>query len=78
MVEALVRGLEGGGDNGGYIPGMCSDHSLVASHSRAYFFFISFWTFRKFGAIFSLQVYKLEFLLRLLQITLLVQEVSKI
>ena len=30
MVKALVCGLEGGGDKSGYIPGMCSDHSLVA------------------------------------------------
>ena len=27
------RGLKGGGDNGDYIPKMCSDLSLVASHS---------------------------------------------
>ena len=33
MVEALVCGLDGGGDKSGYIPGMCSDHSLVASYS---------------------------------------------
>ena len=33
MVEALVSGLEGGGDNGSYIIGMCSGHSLVASYS---------------------------------------------
>ena len=33
MVEALVQGLEGGGDNGGYILGTCSGHSLIASYS---------------------------------------------
>ena len=33
MVKALVCGLEGGGDKSGYIPRMCSDHSLVASYS---------------------------------------------
>ena len=38
MVEALVCGLEGGGDKSGYIPGMCSDHSLVASYSGPTFF----------------------------------------
>ena len=38
MVEALVCGLEGGGDKSGYIPGMCSDHSLVASYSGPNFF----------------------------------------
>ena len=38
MVEALVQGLKGGGDNGGYIPGMCNDLSLVASHSGPNFF----------------------------------------
>ena len=38
MVEALVRGLEGGRDNGSYILGMCSDLLLVASHSDPNFF----------------------------------------
>ena len=33
MVEALIQGLEGGRDNGDYILGMCSGHSLVASYS---------------------------------------------
>ena len=33
MVEALIRGLEGGGDNGGYILGMCNDLLLDASYS---------------------------------------------
>ena len=42
MVEALVLGLEGGGDNGGYICGMYSDHLLVASHSSPNFFSIHF------------------------------------
>ena len=40
MVEALVYGLEGGGDKSGYILGMCSDHSLVASYSSPNFFHI--------------------------------------
>ena len=38
MVEALVQKLEGDGDNGGYIPKMCSDLSLVASHFGPNFF----------------------------------------
>ena len=38
MVEALVCKLEGGGDKSGYIPGTCSDHSLVASYSGPNFF----------------------------------------
>ena len=38
MVEALVQGLEGGGDNGGYIFGTCSGHSLIASYSGPNFF----------------------------------------
>ena len=42
MVEALVRGLEGGGDNGGYIPEMCGDLSLVASHFGPNFFWSHF------------------------------------
>ena len=33
MVKALVQGLEDDGDNDGYVPKMCIDHSLVASHS---------------------------------------------
>ena len=33
MVEALVCRLEGGGDNGGYILGVCNGHSFVASYS---------------------------------------------
>ena len=36
MVEALVRGLEGGGDNGGYILEMYSGHSLIASYSNSF------------------------------------------
>ena len=42
MVEALVQGLEGGGDNGGYILGMCSGHSLVASYSGPIFYWSHF------------------------------------
>ena len=42
MVEASVRGLEGGGDNGGYIPRMCSELSLVASPFGPTFFSIYF------------------------------------
>ena len=38
MVEALVCGLEGGEDYEGYILGMCSGHSLVASYSSPNFF----------------------------------------
>ena len=38
MVEVLVRGLEGGGDNGGYILEMCSGHSLVALYFGPNFF----------------------------------------
>ena len=37
-VEALVQRLEGGGDNGGYILGMYSGHSLVASYTGPNFF----------------------------------------
>ena len=44
MVEALILGLEGGGDNGGYILGMCSGHSLVASYSSSNFFSSHFGT----------------------------------
>ena len=58
MVEALVQGLEGGGDNGGYILEMCSGHSLVASYSGPNCFS------SHFGALESL-VYKLEFSLGL-------------
>ena len=36
--RALVCGLEGGRDKSSYIPGMCSDHSLVASYSGPNFF----------------------------------------
>ena len=54
MVEASVRGLEGGGDNGGYIPEMCNKLSLVALHSSPIFFLGLFWTFRKFGTVFPL------------------------
>ena len=60
MVEALVCGLEGGGDKSDYIPGMCSDHSLVASYSSPNFFSSPF-GIKQFGAHFPLQVYKLEF-----------------
>ena len=42
MVEALVQGLEGGGDNGGYIPGMCIGHSLVVSHFGPNYFSFHF------------------------------------
>ena len=52
MVEALVQGLKGGGDNGGYILEMCSGHPLVASYFGPNFFFI-IWRFRKLGNIFS-------------------------
>ena len=52
MVEALVCGLEGGGEKSGYILGMCSDHSLVASYSGPNFFFVSFWCIKQFGAHF--------------------------
>ena len=38
MVEALVCGLEGGGDNGGLILEVCTGHSLVASYSCPNFF----------------------------------------
>ena len=38
MVEALVRGLEGGGNSGGYILGICSGRTLVASYSDSNFF----------------------------------------
>ena len=38
MVRASVQELEGGGNNGSYILGMCSDHSLVASYSSPNFF----------------------------------------
>ena len=38
MVETLVQGLEGVGDNGGYILKMCSGHSLVASYCSPNFF----------------------------------------
>ena len=38
MVEALVQGLEGGGDNGGYILEMYSGHSLDVSYSGSNFF----------------------------------------
>ena len=38
MMEALVRGLEGGGDSGGYILKMCNGHSLVASYSGPIYF----------------------------------------
>ena len=38
MVDALIYGLEGGGDNGGYILWMCDGHSLVASYSNPNFF----------------------------------------
>ena len=37
------RRVGSGGDNGGYISGKCSDHSLIASHSCPNFFFVSFW-----------------------------------
>ena len=53
MVEALVRGLEGGGDNGGYIFGMCNDHSLVASYFGPNFF-VLIWRLKKFGVVFLL------------------------
>ena len=39
MVEALICRLEGDGDKSGYIPGMCNDHSLVASDSGPNYFF---------------------------------------
>ena len=42
MVNALVQGLEGGGDSGGYILEMCSGHSLVASYSSSNFFWSYF------------------------------------
>ena len=32
MLEALVQGLKGSGDNGGFIFRMCSGHSLAASY----------------------------------------------
>ena len=38
MVKDLVQGLEGGGDNDGYILGMCSDLLMVALHSSPNFF----------------------------------------
>ena len=53
MVEALIRGLEGVGDNGGYIPGMCNDLLLVASHFGPNFFRLIL-DVRKFGTIFPL------------------------
>ena len=64
MVEALVRGLEGGGDNGGYIPKMCSDHSLVASHFGPNFFWSHFGRLESLVLSFLFVVNKLEFLLR--------------
>ena len=42
MVKALIRGLEGGQDNGGYILEMCSSHSLVALYSGPNFFSFHF------------------------------------
>ena len=42
VVEALVQGLEGGGDNGGSIPGMCNDLLLVTSHFDPNFFLSHF------------------------------------
>ena len=65
MIEALVLGLEGGGDNGGYILGMCSGHPLVASYSSPNFFSLSLWSLKKFSIVFSLCVYKLKFSVRL-------------
>ena len=41
-MEALIRGLKGGGDNGSYIPEMYNGHSLVASYSGANFFWSHF------------------------------------
>ena len=38
MVKALVCGLEGGGDNSGYILRMCNGYSLVASYSSPNYF----------------------------------------
>ena len=56
MVEALVRRLEGGGDNGGYILGMCSDLSLVALHSGPNFFLVSFWMLKSLVLSFQIGV----------------------
>ena len=48
------KGLKGGGNNGGYILGMCSCHSLVASYSSPISFLLYFWRFRKFDIVFPL------------------------
>ena len=53
MVEALVQGLEGDGDNGDYISEMCSDLLLVASHSSPIYFHLIL-DVRKFGTNFPL------------------------
>ena len=48
-----LLGLEGGGDNGGYILRMCSDLLLVASHFGPNFFRLIL-DIRKFGIVFPL------------------------
>ena len=70
MVEALVRGLEGGGDNGGYILGMCSDLLLVASHSGPNFFSSHFGHLKVWYCISSLNI-QIEVFGETLRITLL-------
>ena len=53
LVEALIYGLEGGGDNGGQILRMCTCHLLVASYSGPKIFAL-FWCIKKFSAYFPL------------------------
>ena len=52
MVKALVQGLEGSGDYGGYILKMYSGHSLVAPYSSPNFFGSHFGALESLGLSF--------------------------
>ena len=72
MVEALVQGLKGGGNNGGYILRMCSGHSLVASYSSPNFFSSHFGGLQSLVLFFLFEYTNLSFI-KTLQITLIGQ-----